>query len=345
MGLVPEAEAFAEAGPSPQVFRLPEVTFVLGERRLVIVVAGGDRPGGTAVQGNGELTVVTPFPGPVADALGWRRGGDAPAITGFARVDGGLVPLGPLRLTVLGGGPDGGVAEARLWLEESLSWAALDLVRPVGSAPLAGTGWLGLLPGDPVGALREFIAGWYADVPPGTPDVPDGSVPAPLRELYRAAAGRGEVRGIQNTIRRPDRLVTADGWTTFADENQGCFRLRYRADGSPDPAVECDERREAEALSGVLLNFVLFEASFTGPVGAYGMFTGEESARVTAGLSRVPLGPSGWMGGPASVYAGPGLVVAAGGEDDEWLVTVGARHRAALLPLRDVDVPWQSFGG
>ncbi|GAA2586899.1 hypothetical protein GCM10010435_76380 [Winogradskya consettensis] len=198
--------------------------------------------------------------------------------------------------------------------------------------------WLDLIRTDRAAALRTFIAAWHAGTPAGpVPYVPPPDAPGPLRALYEAAEGRKSVLGVQNFLRPPSELTTDNGWVTFADENQGAFVLEYQA-GDPDPSV----RGEIETLSGVLLQFVLFEASFTSPVTASGFLSDDELARLAAPLRRVPLGPASWIGGPARLYAGAGLIVAADrtGDPDGQFVTLGANHRSALRPVRDLDLPW-----
>lgn len=230
---------------------------------------------------------------------------------------------------------------------------------PVDDPVPAGTQWITLAATDRSAALRDFVAGWYADVPEhvtspggaGRPAADRGevAVPSPLRQFYRAAAGRPVVHGVQNAIRPVDRLVSdADGWVGFADENQGAFTLRYRP-GPVDPPVRCDDGRtagdEAEPLSGVLLQFVLSEAAVGAPVGGFGWLGPTALHRLTSALRTVPLAPAGWRGGPVSLHAGPGLVVAvaAADSDGDHHVFVGARHRPALDRLRPLDLPWEEF--
>ncbi|MFY1698295.1 hypothetical protein [Solwaraspora sp. WMMA2101] len=225
---------------------------------------------------------------------------------------------------------------------------------PVDDPEPTATQWVTLVATDRVAALRDFVAGWYADVPAhptatGDADRGDVAVPPPLRQFYRAAAGRAVVYGVQNAIRPVDRLVPdADGWVGFADENQGAFTLRYRP-GPVDPPVRCDDGRtavdEAEPLSGVLLQFVLSEAAVGAPVGGFGWLGPTALHRLTSALRTVPLAPAGWRGGPVSLHAGPGLVVAvaAADSDGDHHVFVGARHRPALDRLRPLDLPWEEF--
>ncbi|MFY1651927.1 hypothetical protein ACN27J_13660 [Solwaraspora sp. WMMB762] len=209
---------------------------------------------------------------------------------------------------------------------------------------------------DQVAALRDFVAGWYADIPvhptePGDADLGGTAIPPPLREFYRAAAGRAVVHGVQNCIRPVSRLIPDAGcWVSFADENQGAFTLRYRP-GSVDPPVRCDDgvtmRDEAQPLSGVLLQFVLSEAAVGARVGGSGWLGPAALRQLTSTLLPVPLAPAGWRGGPDSLHAGPGLVVAvaAADSDGDHHVFVGARHRSALGLLRRLDLPWEEFDG
>ncbi|WP_326552003.1 hypothetical protein [Micromonospora sp. NBC_01813] len=216
--------------------------------------------------------------------------------------------------------------------------------------------WIELAQTDRVAALCDFVATWYADVPrragePGDANLGDGTVPPPLREFFRAAAGRPVVHGVQNSIRPVGQLIPdADGWVPFADENQGAFILRYGPE-AVDPPVRCHDGRtetaEGEPLSGVLLQFVLSEAAVGAPAGGSGWLGPAALRRLTSALLPVPLTPAGWIGGPVSVHAGPGLVVAVGAADadGDHHVFAGARHRSGLGRLRQLDLPWEEFDG
>lgn len=211
-----------------------------------------------------------------------------------------------------------------------------------------GTEWVDSAEMDRITTLRRFVATWYADAPTGQVDLGGCDVPLPLREFYRAAAGRTVVFGVQNFARTAHQLSPQpDGWVPFIEENQGAFTLLYRP-GAADPPVRCDDGRrkndEVEPLSGVLLQFVLFEAAIAAAFGACGWLPPDDLHRLVAPLRRVPLGPAGWTGGPTSVHTGPGLVVTADtdAEGDSY-VFIGAKHPAALYPLRYLQVPWERF--
>src|SRR5947207_621329 len=131
-----------------------------------------------------------PFPDEVAAALtGWP--GPLP-IRGFVRLPEGCVPLGGLRVMSYGSGRAAGgsrprVEECRLLIEDRLPSRVLDRVRPVPAVDLPDLGWLDLLPGDSIGALRGFVTGWFADVPAATSVAPAAPVPAALAVLYAAS--------------------------------------------------------------------------------------------------------------------------------------------------------------
>ncbi|GAA2485663.1 hypothetical protein [Winogradskya humida] len=343
MHLASEQAALAAAGVSPQRFTLPHATIILGDQALVVIVDAGDRPGATAVRDAGEIVLSGVLPGPVGSGLGYFNADGARLVLAYIRLPDGLLPVGPARVASLSGTHDGIVFGAALRPATRLTYDQLDLVRPAPAVPLEDTAWLDLMRTDRIAALRAFIATWHAATPAGpVAYAPPTDAPEPLRTLYEAAEGRKSVLGAQNFLRPPAELTTDNGWVAFADENQGAFVLEHRT-GDPDPVV----RDEIETLSGVLLQFVLFEASFTSPMTVSGFLSDDELARLTALLRRVPLGPASWIGGPARLYAGPGLIVAADrtGDPDGQLVTVGANHRAALRPLRDLDLPWFDYDG
>ncbi|GGN41343.1 hypothetical protein FHR83_002956 [Actinoplanes campanulatus] len=207
--------------------------------------------------------------------------------------------------------------------------------------------WLDLLPADPLVALDRFVTGWFADEPPG---VPASWGPPSLREFHRIAAGRDAVHGQSAKIaREPFGDPRPDGLIPFGHESDGVFRLLLDP-SEPDPPVfydyDGDLVPERDRLSAFLLHFVLARAALDGPVGGFALCTAEEATRMTAGLTRVPLRPLSWPGVAMHTYAGPGLVIHTGPQDDSGdhhEFYVGARHRALLRPLRPHNPVWEVF--
>ncbi|MBF9131129.1 hypothetical protein I0C86_19505 [Plantactinospora sp. S1510] len=290
----------------------------------------------------------------------------------FARLPAGCVPLGrikpPLEKTDIwadyahlsrGPGergvkrPDG--TKIHTWrLVEQLPFDALDAVRgtqphPGYAAAWRDLSWLDLVPHDRVAALRQFLATWYADVPskPYGPGRSDLAVPDPLREFYRAVAGRRALLGRWDEVFTSDRISAdgPDGWYVFGADSQGCFHWLMEPT-VPDPAVGYDDDRpvEPEPLSGFLLQFSLSEAAAATPVTATAAADPALIRLLTDRLQLVPLQPAGWLAG-GTFHVAPGIVAAVSRYDSESFVTVGARHGAFLRPLRSVDLPWTHFDG
>ncbi|MEV4140920.1 hypothetical protein AB0J72_53250 [Dactylosporangium sp. NPDC049742] len=205
------------------------------------------------------------------------------------------------------------------------------------------------MPDDPVVATREFITGWYADVPSNKHVVLPRSIPAALASFYAAAAGRDEVLGRQDRLFPPYRLHPGeDGWLEFGEENQGGFVLALDPT-RPDPAVfyrywKDEPIVDPHPLTTFLLLFAVYEASFAGPYLATADLTSEEALRLTSGLRRVPLRDRWFPPGDTEFHVGNGLVVQLAPNDDAtWCTYTSARHRAHLQPLRHLDIAWKTF--
>jgi hypothetical protein len=160
---------------------------------------------------------------------------------------------------------------------------------------LPGLDWLRHLPADPVTATREFVAAWYADVPPGDlPTGPTRPVPPALRAFYEAAAGRPMIHEGQNRIHPADELrESPDGRLWFAAENQGVAAL-----ASP-----------------------------------YGGWSTDDAPPHT--LHPVPLRPMRVPADPTRLLVAPGVVGLAATTDDGTEVFLGSRWPSALRPFRD----------
>jgi hypothetical protein len=338
-----EKDLFAGAEPIPAA----HVTYALFDDRTVVLLEPGDRPDGTGVWAADRVDLHRPFPEAVADRL------DGPApIQGFVRLGAECVPLGQLRMsqsryeTVPGGGyyqlARGPLTWALLRPDEPIPAALLDRVRPVAPVVLPDpSGWLATMSGDPLGALAEFVNGWYP-IPerPAEPVRPWRELPAPLHALYRLAVGREQVLGVHNRIGRSSELEADEetGRLIIGWENQGVFQWTIDP-GLDDPPVWCDDEPEGEPLSRFLLRFVVAEAAMAGPFHGAATLAPAAFAGLERGLTPVPLASA----DGARLYVAPGVsVLVTPGDDDEVEVWAGACHRSALRPLR-AAAEWESL--
>jgi hypothetical protein len=346
--LVP-AEA-ALALPGATVHGDDVVTYAINDAHAVIVVAAGDRAGGSRIRTADTIVLTAPFPPEAARRLSAEG---SLSLTAFARLPGGFLPLGEVR-RIGCTGSDGSLGEVELFIVDPLPDDLLDTVRPTAPAPAQPPlDWLGLLPpvspAAAIESLERFVGGWYSGDPPGTPQ---SWGPEPLRAFHRVAVGRDAVYGAGAQIYREplDAPPRPDGLIPFGQESDGVFRILF------DPAhpglpvyygYDHDEPvRECDSLSAFLLHFVLAGAAVGAPVGGMAIASAEQARHLTAGLRRVPLTPLSWPGAEMHTYAGPGLIVHAGRQvpDEEWHeVYVGARHRALLRPLRPIGLEWEVF--
>ncbi|WP_157746093.1 hypothetical protein [Micromonospora purpureochromogenes] len=358
--VVKESEVMSYAGTQAQTLPAANVTYVVGPSATLVILQAGDRPDGNAVQNGDVLTLHEPFPEAAEARL---TGSDLPLL-GFVRVSEGYVPLGELRHVVSHRGPlyvpDGsqwpfpgksGLSFCKLSIADSLPFDVLDQVRPTLQHPLPSLDWLRFLPHDPIAGLRDFVAGWYADIPTGDDELrdPDRPLPEPLLAFYRAAAGRREVFGLHNRIHTADELEDEDdGLVEFGSENQGVFGMLLDPTEA-DPTVQYSGlhvEQEREPLSAFLLQFLLCEASYSSPFCGFATVTADQARRLVEQLHQVPLRPLRWPGDPTRHYVAPGLVVATATYDDASVeVYAGSRHRSALRPLRAPGFAWDQFGG
>ncbi|MET8829409.1 hypothetical protein ABZX40_26145 [Streptomyces sp. NPDC004610] len=367
--LLTEADAYALAG-GPAAARddhhVGGATVVIGDAGTVVVVAAGDRPGGSGVWNAEEVRIVGPAPAPVRqrllDPLAERgaTGTESPVHL-LARVpEGSVLYLGTGRVTQAGttlppGSPEAVLTDCAFRLETPLSASALARVRPPLPAPeLPGVEWLGEVNGDRASALARFLTTWYPPTPPGgtTPPSPPG-LPRPLRHFHELAHDRPLALGTQNALFPPVRLRTdPDGTLDIGTENQGIFTWSLRRPhDSPDPTVwfETDDGTlvpEAEPLSGFLLQFALYEAATSADYLALPHEpTPEQIERLTRDLHPVPLAPF-LPSYPTRFYVAPGLVLHLADAGDGYISAwAGATHRAALAPLTGTDTDWHRFDG
>jgi hypothetical protein len=202
-----------------------------------------------------------------------------------------------------------------------------------------------LLPGDPEAALEQFVAGWYADIPPVSDDVP---AHGPLRTFHRAAAGRDEVYG------RSLRILTAehaeDGRITFGQAGDGTFSLLTEPDGVDSRVwyhgLSDQPLKERERLGAYLLLAALTHAATDSSPGGMAFVDKAQARRIVGPLRRVPLRPLRWPCARSRFYVGPGVVALVGEDDGDWYeVYIGARHRSLLRRLRKLGLDWEKFDG
>ncbi|MET7426824.1 hypothetical protein [Dactylosporangium sp. NPDC005555] len=364
--MVSEQQAIAQAGADVELLPGEPVSYALGTDATVVMLDVGDRPHGSCVWSRDEVVLRGPVPGSTRQ---WMDAGEdgVPVILGFVRLPAGCFPLGRLQFDqgefVLVDDNDGWpvrgedrhrLAECLFRLDERLPWHMLDLVRPVMPEDLPEPIWTTELPHDPVRAMHQFVATWYADIPPVPHEAGNAplQVPGPLLEFYRAAAGRREVLGIQDSILSHARVHHAGGLLLFAVENQGGFGLLIDPTGA-DPEVSYSENPgevvgTRQSLSRFLLQFLLSEAAVTSPFDAYATVTDEQSRQIGRLLQPVPLSPMHWPTGLTRHYVRPGVVVAVRDRTDGTAaVWAGSRWRSALRPLRQrlPGFEWQRFSG
>lgn len=337
--VVGEEPALALAGPEAEIHHSPGAVLAAGPDTVVVVAEG-------AVRTAEDLAVSGPFPDRVAALL---AGAKPPAILAFARLPEGCLALGSARAVRLGRRRSA-LQDLDLLLDAPLPYDFLDRVRPTGPPPeQPGVGWLDLLPGDPTAALEEFVAGWYADVPPRDVPAPPAGQPEPLRAYHRAAGGRPQVYG--SALHIFPEPFQVDGALAFGQEGDGVFTLVTDATGD-DPPVHYrglgdQPLRERERLRAYLLLAALNGAAMDSSPGGMAFTDRAQLKRIIGPLRRVPLRPARWPCARSRFYVGPGIVVLAGEADDgDWYeVYVGARHRSLLRRFRKLGLDWERFDG
>ncbi len=209
--------------------------------------------------------------------------------------------------------------------------------------------WVAHLPGDPVAAFREFLAGWYADVPPvGHARI---DAPPPLAAFFEAAAGRREILTAYNELLGPAEWEKDDsGLWRFAVANQGSWSALFDP-AEEDPPVwywgmSSELLPERCRLSGFLMQFALTQVAMCGPALAMGEIEREQLTSLLAPLRQVPLPAASHPADVTHHYVGPGLVVVLMEyPDGRFEVYCGSRWRSPLRLLRALDVDWDVFHG
>lgn len=251
----------------------------------------------------------------------------------------------------------GGQADARFHLHTPLprsTW--LGFYEDSGGAPLrppAETAIAALPPdagaGPRMAALRAFVEAWHEVTLPAAPARPSGlEMLAMLDDLMR----RTPHLVVQNTVLPVEDRTPIEGRVIFYMENQGVCEWATEPTGD-DPPVwyrECEPgapwQREAEPLSGFLLQLVIFEAMMGTPYGASAACVeAEVGLALEARMKPLPLGPWIWPPvGPPRFYARDGALLRLAALDDErtqFEVWLAAKHPRALDFAEDLAQPDQ----
>ncbi|WP_433826085.1 hypothetical protein ACQP2E_28820 [Actinoplanes sp. CA-015351] len=339
--VVAEPVALAAAGRGAEEAGGTGAWFAVGPDAVVVIVAAGVR---TAE----DLTVPGPLPRLVERRLAQSP---QPLILAFARLPEGCLALGAAQVTRLGR-RRGALHDLGLCLDAPLPYELLDRVRPTGPpGPQPPIDWVNLLPGDPGTALRQFVDGWYADIPPVAEEsIPAATGPEPLRAFQRAAAGRPAVHGRSLQIFGEAVATSEPGTIAFGQDDDGIFTLLTEAAGDDPPVwyhgLSDQPLRERERLNAYLLLATLTHAAIDSSPGGMAFVDRAQVKRIVAPLRRVPLRPARWPCVKSRFYVGPGVVALVGEADGDWYeVYLGARHRSLLRRLRKLGLDWESFDG
>jgi hypothetical protein len=328
--VVAEPEALALAGPGATLLAGTDADFAVGPDTVVVIGASE-----SASPKGEEMVLPGPFPELIEERL---AGVLRPAVRAFARMPEGCLALGVAQAPELSY-RRGTLHDIRLRFETPIPLDLLDQVTP-------GVDWLDLVTDDPIRAMEQFIAGWYAEIPGSPPPVVAGQ-PAALRAFHRAAAGRPEVYGLSTQIFPEPIAGRPDGLLTFGQEGDGVFTLLI--DDDDDPRVYYDGLSdrllpERDRLGGYLLHAALARAAMDGPLGGMAFVDRPQARRVIAPLRPVPLRPLRWPSLFTRCYAGPGMVVVIGEDEADWYeMFVGVRHPGLLRRLRKLGLDWESF--
>ncbi len=204
-------------------------------------------------------------------------------------------------------------------------------------------------PGPRMSALRAFVAAWHEVELPAASAPPCGL--AMLDELDGLARCVPALL-VQNMLVSKEERTTIEGRVVFYVENQGVCEWATEPTGD-DPPVwyrECEPgapwQREAEPLSGFLLQLVLFEAMMGAPYGASAACVDAEvGLALEARMTPLPLGPWIWpWPHPSRFYARSGAILHMAPLDQDRAqlgLWVGARHPRALDFAEDLAQPGQ----
>ncbi|MFD8754634.1 hypothetical protein ACFV0O_27160 [Kitasatospora sp. NPDC059577] len=352
-------------GSELQVFPVGRATVAVGTVATVIIAEAVDDPLAGGVWNDQELRLRGSVPALAASRLTGRQpfAGTEPdrdlPVYLFVRVAELCAYVGPVRHS-RSSWVDGELYSCHLRIDPPLSCELLGTVRPSATSPsLPSLDWLDHSVSEPGKALELFITGWYPESgePPAVAEIPR-SIPPALADFYRLAERRPAILGGQNRIEPVDtvRPDSSAGYLVFAVENQGGWEwsIPWDVDASnTDPAVWINETDrpvpEQEPLSRFLLQFSLYEAAMTASYKAFPRnFPKRLLPSLESRLQRVPLRTFMSPIAPTEFLVGPGvvaLITPTWQNEDEVDVWIGALHRNALQPLRELGVEWQRFDG
>ena len=211
---------------------------------------------------------------------------------------------------------------------------------------------------DRMTALRSFVTAWHG-ASSERPIAIDPTFPAPLREFHSLVSGRPRVL-VQNSLIEPSELVVEDGRVLFYIENQGVCLWSTEPQGADPPVYfRMNEkgalwRREAEPLSGFLIQLALYEAILGSEIGAWSACVDSSVVERLCGLMQpLPLGRWFWPGvctsdanDPASsrFHARDGALMFVSPNGSEFDVFLAAREPAALdFADAVVDETWDQI--
>ncbi|MFE1877008.1 hypothetical protein ACFW9N_40195 [Streptomyces sp. NPDC059496] len=353
------------AGTKVHAFTVGGATVAVGTMATVIIAHAVDDPAASGVWNDQEFRLHGPTPALAASRLTepgpfttTEPERDHPVHL-FVRIDGLCTYLGLVRHSQ-SKWAGGELYSCHLCIDPPLSRELLDKVRPPGTPPaLPSLGWLDHVETEPGRALELFVTSWYpTEAEPRPAAAIPGSVPPALADFYRLAEKHPAILGGQNFLAPPAELTTDERAErlVFGTENQGGWEWSIPWDldaADADPEVwlteEVEPVPEQEPLSGFLLQFSLYEASMTAPYKAFSRALPRQLLpRLESCLHRLPLRPFLSPISPNDFLVGPGVIahVSPGWQnEDEVDVWIGARHRSALRPLREVGIPWSRFDG
>jgi hypothetical protein len=363
--LITEAAALSVAGAGLLRYEMGPALICAGADATVVIVEPGDNPGVSGVQDSAKVLLY----GDGVPALRPRfdfRG--AQPIHLFARLDQGYLSLGAARCRSMGGGSTSAhFNHAELELDQPLSRAMLDVVRPVpapGSVPDAE--WVDLVETDPIRALESFVLGWFPAEETESAEEENtagepGGLPEALAAFHRLARRCPAIHGFHDPVlkqpelasgRLGDRLVFAV-WDGASMDWSIPWPPRGPAEADPrvwhteDPR-EADPETilEEEPLSRFLLQFTLFGAMNAALYHArtYCMPTARLDA-LWHMLRPVRLSPFLPTYEAERFFVAPGLLATVSSNENGAVVSFAALHRGTLTPLLEHGFRWFHFDG
>ncbi|MFF2412787.1 hypothetical protein [Streptomyces sp. NPDC058092] len=361
--LITEATALSVAGAGLLRYEVGPALIGTGADATVVIVTPGGIPGVSGVQDSTKVLLHGDM-GPALHPRFEFQG--APPTHLFARLDQGCLPLGTARCRGRGG-PPAHFDHAVLELDQPLSRAVLDAVRPAPApGPVPGVEWVDLVATDPIRALESFVLGWFPteETEPaedGSTAGEPGSLPEALAAFHRLARLRPAIHRFHDPVlRQPERASGPLGDRLVFAVRDGAS-MDWSIPWPPEGPDEADPRvwhtedpydadpetiLEEEPLSRFLLQFTLVEAQIAAPYHArtYCMPTARLDALWNM-LRPVPLSPFLPTYEAEKFFVAPGLLATVSSDENEAVVSFGALHRGTLTPLLEHGFHWFHFDG